>query len=101
MPDTTHDVNLETPKFAIGDIVMTYSRRFSENPVAVKGVVLDCFLMPEHYPPVKYVIAHNSILCIRDDYTMAKELQDIRVHINLDMSNTSSESTHKEHTFDD
>lgn len=101
MPDNSLDAAIEQPQFNVGDAIWTYSRRFSENPVLVQGVVLESFSIEGHYPPIKYIIAQNSVLCVRDSYTMAYEAKDIPVHINLDMSNALSDTTFREQTYDD
>jgi hypothetical protein len=92
------DEALLTPKYKVGDTVKTYARRFTAKPVPVEGVVMAHFLMEGHYPPVKYIILHNGVLCLRDDYTVADKIEDIPVVI---VNNASPNTGLREFTYDD
>lgn len=92
----TPDEELLKPSFGSGETVWTYARRFTPDPEPVQAVVLDAIHMQGHYPPIKYVVQHNGILCLRDDFTMAHELHDIPVQVQRQISEDM-----KEYVYDD
>ncbi len=92
----TPDEDLLKPRFGPGETVWTFARRFTPDPEPVQGIVIDCIQLTGHYPPVKYIVAHNGILCLRDDFTMAHELHDIPVQVVREISEDM-----KEYCYDD
>lgn len=70
---------LPDPKFAVGDEIWTYARRFGDTPQPTKGEIMSIIAFPGYFPPVQYVVKHNGIICFRDEYTIGLKIEDVLV----------------------
>jgi len=100
-PGLSNDEVMLEPTFSVGDPVWTYARRGTSTPEPILGFVMHSFTMEGHYPPVKYVVQHNGVLCLRDSYTMAKKLDDVKVKMLAEASDLRAREALKEYTYDD
>ena len=100
-PGLSNDEEMLEPAFAVGDPVWTYARRGTSTPEPVRAFVMHSFTLPGHYPPVKYVVQHNGVLCLRDTYTMAKKLVDVKIKTLAEASDLRAREHLKEYTYDD
>lgn len=91
MTPTPDEKTLLEPRFGAGESVWTYARRFTSDPEPVEALVIDAIHILGHYPPIKYVVMHNGILCLRDEFTMARELDQIPCRVVKEISKDAQE----------
>lgn len=72
----------------MGDTVWTYVRRATDEPEPVQGVIKAILNMPSTFPPEQFLIEVHGNLVVRDKYTCAYELENVRVFVRDDQTVT-------------